>query len=58
MSNYVYRLMERHRKVDDALRRAMMHPAADPREIARLKKLKLAVKDHLARLMRARASPA
>lgn len=58
MSNYVYRLMERHRKLDDELRQAMLRPSADPREIARLKKLKLAVKDHLARLMRARASPA
>ena len=55
MSHYVFRLMERHRKLDDALRQAMQRPASDPREIARLKKLKLAVKDHLTRLMRGRA---
>lgn len=55
MSNYVYRLMERHRKLDDELRHAIQRPTADPQEIARLKKLKLAVKDHLTRLMRSRA---
>lgn len=58
MSDFVYRLMERHSRLDDELRQAMLRPAADPREIARLKKLKLAVKDRLTRLMRGTARTA
>ncbi|MBD3729109.1 MAG: YdcH family protein [Sphingomonadales bacterium] len=52
MSERKYRLMERHQKLDEMLRRAQSHRFADPFEIARLKKLKLAVKDRLARLAR------
>lgn len=49
MSDRLFRLMERHQKLDDALRRMQMRRFADPFEIARLKKLKLAIKDRLAR---------
>lgn len=48
----VFRLMERHQKLDDALRLAQRRRLADPFEIVRLKKLKLAIKDRIARLLR------
>lgn len=50
MSDRTFRLLERHQKLDDALRRAQRRRWADPFEVARLKKLKLAIKDRLARL--------
>ena len=50
MSDRIFRLLERHQKLDDALRRAQRRRWADPFEVARLKKLKLAIKDRLARL--------
>ena len=52
MTDRVYRLLERHQKLDDVLRRAQGHRFVDPLEIARLKKLKLALKDRLLRLVR------
>lgn len=52
MSDRVFRLMERHQKLDEALRLAQRRRLADPFEILRLKKLKLAIKDRLARLLR------
>ena len=52
MSDRVYRLLERHQKLDDALRHALRRRAGDPFEIIRLKKLKLAIKDRIARVMR------
>ena len=56
MSNSVYRLLERHQKLDELLRLAQRRRWADPFEVARLKKLKLAVKDRLARLARGTCS--
>lgn len=50
MSDRVFRLLERHQKLDELLRRAQRRNWADPFEIARLKKLKLAIKDRLARM--------
>jgi uncharacterized protein len=50
MSDRIFRLLELHRKLDDDLRAARARRWADPFEIARLKKLKLALKDRLARL--------
>jgi hypothetical protein len=44
--------MERHQKLDELLRRAQSRRFTDPFEIGRLKKLKLAIKDRLARLAR------
>jgi uncharacterized protein YdcH (DUF465 family) len=52
MSYLLYRLMERHQRLDEQLRHAQTNRWVDPMEIARLKKLKLAVKDRLARLVR------
>jgi len=56
MSDRVFRLMERHQKLDDALRRLQSRRFVDPFEILRLKKLKLAIKDRLARLSRSPAA--
>ena len=50
MSDRLFRLMERHQKLDRALRQLQVQRWPDPFQIARLKKLKLALKDHLARL--------
>jgi len=50
MSDHAYRLLERHQKLDALLQRAWTRRFPDPFEIARLKKLKLAIKDRLARL--------
>ncbi|MCW1382094.1 YdcH family protein [Novosphingobium sp. KCTC 2891] len=59
MSDRTFRLLERHQKLDAALRAAQARFWVDPLEIVRLKKLKLAVKDRLSRLARsARVSAA
>ena len=50
MPDTVFHLLERHQRLDSMLRRAQAMRFPDPFEIARLKKLKLAVKDRLARL--------
>ena len=47
MSQIHFRLLERHQKVDALLDRARRQRWADPFEIARLKKLKLALKDRI-----------
>ena len=52
MSDKHFRLLERHQKLDDLLQRAQRSRFADPFEIAKLKKLKLAIKDRLARRLR------
>ena len=52
MTDRIFRLLERHQKLDELLRRAQGRRHADPFEIARLKKLKLSLKDRLARLVR------
>lgn len=52
MSNQAYRLLERHQKLDSRLRMLQGLRWPDPFELARLKKLKLAVKDRLARVAR------
>lgn len=50
MSDQAYRLLERHQKLDTRLRMLQGLRWPDPFELARLKKLKLAVKDRLARI--------
>ena len=52
MSDRVFSLMQRHQKLDEALRLAQQRRVGDPFEVVRLKKLKLAIKDRIARLMR------
>jgi uncharacterized protein len=54
MSDFHFQLLERHRKLDDRLRAALRRKFVDPMEVARLKKLKLAIKDQLAALARRR----
>lgn len=56
MSDSVYRLLERHQRLDDRLRHAQGRRYVDPIEIGRLKKLKLAIKDRIARLANLRAA--
>lgn len=52
MSNREFLLLERHRRLDDLLRLAQAKLKPDPYEVGRLKKMKLAIKDRLARLQR------
>ena len=54
MSNRTFRLMERHQKLDELLRLAQMRRIPDPFEVARIKKMKLAIKDRLGRLIHRR----
>ena len=51
MSDRVFRLMESHQTLDERLRRLQTTRWPDPFEIARLKKLKLALKDRLAQML-------
>lgn len=55
MSISVYRLLERHQKLDNRLRHAQTLRFVDPIEIARPKKLKLAIKDRISRIARVRS---
>ncbi len=52
MSNREFLLLERHRRLDDLLRLAQAKLKPDPYEVGLLKKMKLAIKDRLARLQR------
>lgn len=52
MSEQAFRLLERHQKLDSRLRLLQGLRWPDPLELARLKKLKLAIKDRLARVAR------
>jgi uncharacterized protein YdcH (DUF465 family) len=51
VSHQIYRLLERHQKLDAMLDHARKRLWVDPIEVARLKKLKLALKDRIARVM-------
>ena len=51
MSDRYFSLLERHQKLDEALRLARTKRGTDPFEIARIKKLKLVVKDRLSRIL-------
>ena len=50
MTTRMFLLMERHAKLDQALRHEQRRRFPDPVELLRLKKLKLAVKDRLHRI--------
>ena len=51
MSDRIFLMLERHQSLDDRLRRLQRATWPDPFEVARLKKLKLALKDRLARVL-------
>ncbi|MGX7951371.1 DUF465 domain-containing protein [Tsuneonella sp. HG249] len=55
MSDRLFHLMERHQKLDALIRSAGARRHRDPFEVLRLKKLKLAIKDRMARLLRQRS---
>lgn len=52
LNPYLYRLTQIHRQLDEAIRRESHRPASDRFRVLRLKKLKLAVKDRLTKVMR------
>ena len=52
MSDRMFRLMERHQKLDRLIAELRRRRSADPFEILRLKKLKLAIKDRIAGVLR------
>ncbi|NJS14181.1 MAG: YdcH family protein [Sphingopyxis sp.] len=52
LNPYLFRLTQMHKQLDDAIRRESSRPANDRLRVLRLKKLKLAVKDRLAEVMR------
>jgi len=52
MSDTLFRLMERHQKLDELLRRAKRRRFADPIEIALIRKMKLGIRNRLVRLVR------
>ena len=52
MSSATYRLTQIHRSLDDAITLEMRRPAPSSLKLLRLKKLRLAVKDRLAALLR------
>ena len=55
MSDPIYRLLERHQQLDAKLRREQSRRWIDPFEIVRLKKMKLALRDRIARFSGNRA---
>ncbi len=52
LNPYLFRLTQVHRQLDEAIRSEAARPSGDRFRVLRLKKLKLAVKDRLAQLMR------
>lgn len=52
MSSSTYRLTQTHRRLDDAISSEMSRRLPDSLKLLRLKKLRLLVKDRLAKLMR------
>lgn len=52
MSDRLFRLMERHQKLDRLIAAAQQCRFGDPFALLRLKKLKLAIKDRIARSVR------
>jgi len=52
MSDRYFNLLHRHRMLDEKLRLALRRPRPDPFEVARLKIMKLRIKDRLVALSR------
>jgi hypothetical protein len=50
IQSHLTELERRHRKLEDEIAEAMAHPSTDGLKIAELKRLKLQVKDEIARL--------
>ena len=50
IQSHLTELEMRHRKLEDEIAEAMAHPSTDGLKIAELKRLKLQVKDEIARL--------
>ncbi|MBU0557499.1 MAG: YdcH family protein [Alphaproteobacteria bacterium] len=50
MSKHIFSLLDRHQKLDEALRLEQRSRAPDFGKLQRIKRLKLAVKDRLARM--------
>lgn len=57
MSAVYYRLSVVHRKLDDEIRRELRRRAPDSMRLLRLKKLKLAIKDRLFRMLGRESRP-
>jgi uncharacterized protein len=55
MSNRSFRLLEQHQRLDEELRGELRRSWPSFARIQRLKKMKLAVKDRLQKLMRGKA---
>ena len=56
MSDRLFRLMERHQKIDRHIAAIQGRRSTDAFELLRLKKLKLAIKDRIAALMLRRSA--
>lgn len=54
MSAYVYRLSLTHARLQEAIRSELKHRFPDSLRVARLKKLRLAIKDRIAHIRTAR----
>ena len=52
MTTSHFRMLERHARIDEALRREQGRRLPDPFVTMRLKKLKLAIKDRIAAMVR------
>ena len=51
MSDLMFRLTERHQRLDDQIRAEQAQRWPDAGRLAQLKRMKLAIKDRLARIM-------
>jgi hypothetical protein len=50
IQSHLFELERRHQRLEDQLSEALAHPSIDDLKIAELKRLKLQVKDEIARL--------
>jgi hypothetical protein len=50
IQSHLFELERRHQRLEDQLAEALAHPSIDDLKIAELKRLKLQVKDEIARL--------
>lgn len=55
MNPRIFRMLETHARVDDALRREQSRPGADSLRVRELKKVKLRIKDLIHRLLTRRS---